>query len=114
MIHEMNLQPEAFYMILSGKKIYELRLYDEKRQKIRPGDLLVFSMENSEQMKLKVKVEEVLVYSSFEELYASLPMTQIGYDESTAHDASFHDMDAYYPPEKQKQYEVVALKIKKL
>lgn len=114
MIHEMNLQPEPFYMILAGKKIYELRLYDEKRQKIRPGDLLVFSMANSEQMKLKAKVEKVLVYSSFEELYASLPMTQIGYDESSAQNASFRDMDAYYSYEKQKQYGVVALKIKKI
>ncbi|MBQ1852397.1 MAG: ASCH domain-containing protein, partial [Lachnospiraceae bacterium] len=38
----MQLQPEPFDLIKSGAKTIELRLYDEKRRKIRIGDEIVF------------------------------------------------------------------------
>ena len=41
--HEMNLQPKYFDFIKDGTKRIELRLYDEKRQQIKIGDLIEFS-----------------------------------------------------------------------
>lgn len=38
--HEMNLQPKYFDFIKDGTKRIELRLYDEKRQLIRLGDII--------------------------------------------------------------------------
>jgi len=38
MKHEMKLYPEPFQMIADGRKTIELRLYDEKRKKIKAGD----------------------------------------------------------------------------
>ena len=43
MTHQMQLQPEPFSMIKSGVKTIELRLYDEKRRKIRIGDEILFT-----------------------------------------------------------------------
>lgn len=44
MKYEMKLQPEYFNFnfILNGTKRIEIRLYDEKRQKIKIGDKIKF------------------------------------------------------------------------
>ena len=39
----MKLHPAPFEMIKSGKKTIELRLYDEKRRKIKVGDEIIFT-----------------------------------------------------------------------
>lgn len=39
----MSLQPEMFNQICSGAKQIEIRLYDEKRQKIQKGDLITLT-----------------------------------------------------------------------
>ena len=38
----MNLHKAPFQMIKSGAKTIELRLYDEKRKKIKAGDIIEF------------------------------------------------------------------------
>ena len=40
MNHEMGLYPENFETVKSGQKRREYRLYDEKRQNIRPRNEL--------------------------------------------------------------------------
>jgi hypothetical protein len=66
----MQLQPEPFGMIKSGVKTIELRLFDEKRRKIRIGDEILFSnTENGE--TLAVKVLDLSVFDSFEEFCAA-------------------------------------------
>lgn len=47
MNHKMNLFPEPFEMISSGQKTIELRLNDEKRQKIQIGDIIEFSQNDT-------------------------------------------------------------------
>ena len=41
--HEMKLHASPFEMIKSGAKNIELRLFDEKRQKIKTGDDIIFT-----------------------------------------------------------------------
>ena len=43
MKHCMRLNPDPFRAIKSGQKIYELRLFDEKRRLIAPGDVIEFT-----------------------------------------------------------------------
>ena len=43
-MHEMNLQEAPFRMIKNKTKTIELRLYDEKRRKIKPGDTIEFNL----------------------------------------------------------------------
>ncbi len=40
MEHEMKLQDKYYNYILNGTKRIELRLYDEKRQQIKIGDII--------------------------------------------------------------------------
>ena len=42
MTHNMKLNDAPFETIKNGKKTIELRLYDEKRRKIKIGDTICF------------------------------------------------------------------------
>lgn len=106
-VHEMRLKMQPFDSIKSGEKIYELRLYDEKRQKIKLGDYIVFTAENDE--RLTVKVTDILRFNDFVKLYTVLPKTQIGYKPHEIADPE--DMAQYYAEDEIKKYGVVALKI---
>ena len=43
MVFEMKLNTEPFERIKSGRKKLELRLFDEKRQRLDIGDIIIFS-----------------------------------------------------------------------
>ena len=57
MEHKMRLFESPFERIKSGKKTIELRLFDEKRQKLSIGDIVEFS--KLPDMKEKARVEVV-------------------------------------------------------
>lgn len=112
MTHEMNLHDEPFDMIASGKKIYELRLYDEKRRNIKVGDLIRFTRSRGGEDSISCLVVGLHLFGSFTELYASLPLLRCGYTEEDIDTASPSDMDIYYSKERQADYGVVAIEIK--
>ncbi len=105
---KLNLQP--FEMIKSGRKTIELRLFDEKRQKIKAGDSIVFT-ETVTGEKLNATVEKLQRFERFDELYKSLPLLKCGYPEKTVADAKPSDMEEYYSAEEQKKYGVVGIEI---
>lgn len=112
MTHYMNLHPQPFTMIASGKKTIELRLYDEKRQLIRAGDLIVFANTQAPQETITVTVQTLHLFPSFEELYKTLPLEKCGYLPEEVPTASYRDMDAYYSPAQQAKYGVIGIEIK--
>src|SRR5690554_1963071 len=80
MEHNMRLFEEPFNLILQGKKIIEIRLNDEKRQKVKIGDHIIFwKLPNCEE-NLKVRVSGLLHYESFEKLYKDIPFDLFGRD----------------------------------
>ena len=110
MQHAMKLFPEPFAMIKSEKKTIELRLFDEKRQRIKPGDEIVFTnTETGENLtKTVIKLHR---FHSFEALYKALPLLQCGYTEETVPKAHPSDMDRYYSPGEQSKYGVVGIEL---
>lgn len=111
--HEMNLRPKPFEAIAAGRKRYELRLHDEKRRTIRVGDEIVFTR-TTDGATVRVRVKELRPFADFAALYATLPLLECGYSEENVHRADPKDMEAYYPPEKQAQYGVLAIGIERL
>ena len=110
MTHYMNLCSEPFNSIKDKEEIYELRLLDSKRQKLKVGDTITFTnLDNKE--TLSVKVVGLHKFSSFEELYNNLPLDKCGYNKSNISKANPKDMEKYYPKEKQSQYGVVGIEI---
>ena len=111
MIYHMNLNPQPFSMIADGHKTIELRLLDEKRQKIAVGDTLIFTNTADPALQLRCAVKKLHRFANFAELYAALPLDRCGYLPHELADARPEDMDLYYPPEKQRQYGVVGIEI---
>lgn len=110
MTHSMQLTPSPFQMIKEGTKTIELRLYDEKRRKIRIGDMIVFTNTESGE-KITVEVKELYLFDSFESLYGELPLLECGYTEADIETASPDDMDLYYSKDDQHKYGVVGIRI---
>ena len=113
MHHEMSPRPEPFGMIADGRKRYELRLLDEKRRLISVGDTITFTCTEDERT-VQVRVTSLHSFGTFAELYAALPLTECGYTQDNASSADPRDMEKYYPPEKQAQYGVLAIKVERI
>ena len=106
----MKLNPAPFEMIKSGKKTIELRLYDEKRRKIKVSDEIIFTNTvNGEELSRIVK--DIHIFESFYELYKSLPLLKCGYTEDDIDNASPLDMEKYYSIDEQKNFGVVGIEL---
>ena len=110
MLHNMKLNPSPFEKIKSGEKTIELRLYDEKRQKIQPGDQILFTNTETGEI-LTANVINLHRFDSFRELYATLPLLKCGYTPEDVHTAHPADMEMYYSKEEQARYGVVGIEI---
>lgn len=109
MKHTMRLHSAPFQLIQSGKKTIELRLYDEKRKKIRTGDLIEFVQADDPSRQLTAQVTGLHVFPSFEALYRALPLLSCGYTSQDIGAASPSDMDVWYSKEEQRKYGVVGI-----
>ena len=105
----MNLQSEPFNSIKSGKKDIEMRLYDDKRRLITPGDKITFTNINTQE-QLICSVLKVNVFKNFSQLYSAYDKKAIGYKEWE--DAKPEDMMQYYPLAKMQSNGVCAIEIK--
>lgn len=106
-LHRMKLKNSPFQKIKSGIKTVELRLNDEKRQQVRIGDFIEFTLIDDNSQKLTVRVTALHHFDSFAQLYENLPKEKMGYaaDEIPVPD----HMDEYYPKEKQEKYGVLGI-----
>jgi len=111
MTHYLNLRPQPFSMIASGRKTIELRLWDEKRQRIAVGDTLIFTNTFDSGATLHCLVKALHIFKDFAELYRNLPLEQCGYLPEEVATATSEDMNEYYAPEKQSQYGVVGIEL---
>ncbi|MCP3033050.1 ASCH domain-containing protein [Halobacillus sp. A1] len=111
MIHQMGLYGEYFNSIKRGKKNIEVRLFDEKRRKIKVGDTIEFIKVPEQNETLKVQVTNLEFYHTFREMYEDIP---------------FHDFDSegwtmqemiegtyeIYTPEQEKKWGTLAITVK--
>ena len=105
MNHEMGLYPENFETVKSGQKRREYRLYDEKRQNIRPGDTITFYNTESNE-RVTVLVESLHIYGDFKTCYADQGITV----EQLVQDT----YQGWWSKEKEETYGCVVIKIKPL
>lgn len=109
MLHKMHLREDPFKKIKNGSKTIELRLNDEKRQKVQIGDFIEFSCLDEPKQKIQTRVTALHHFSSFEEIYTALLKEKLGY--TTAETPNPDHMDEYYPREKQEQYGVLGIEL---
>lgn len=109
MLHQMRLKREPFEQIKNGSKTIELRLNDEKRQKVQVGDFIAFTCLDDATQKIQTRVTALHRFDSFAALYAALPKEKLGYFSSETPEPS--QMDEYYPREKQEQYGALGIEL---
>lgn len=107
-LHKMRLNHSPYLKIKSGMKTIELRLYDEKRQKVCVGDYIEFSDTDTGDI-LIVRVKSLHRFLSFTELYKALTVNKLGY--AADEEANPDDMLSYYSLEEQTKYGVVGIEI---
>lgn len=111
MKHSMKLNNEPFELIENGSKKIELRLYDEKRKKLKVNDLIEFTNISTEK-KMTVLIKALYLYPNFEELYKNFDKISLGYSVDAK--ASYQDMEKYYSLEEQNKYGALGIEIEKI
>jgi len=114
MEHNMRLFESPFERIKSGKKTIELRLFDEKRQKLSIGDIVEFSKLPDMKEKARVEVVALLRYKTFKDLINDFGMEYYGYPKDYPIEVFMKNIYSIYTKEKEQKYGVLGIKIKLL
>ncbi len=104
MIHRMKLDNEPFVNIKSGIKKIEIRLNDEKRQKIKVSDYIEFTNVKTLEI-IYVKVTNLYKFSTFEELFEKFESSILGGGQAK-------DMYLYYSAASEVKYGVIGIELK--
>lgn len=111
MIHKMKLYNEPYENIKSGIKTIELRLNDEKRQKIMPDDTIIF-INTETHKRLAVRVKQKHYASSFEELFNEIKdSAKMGFVNNETPEDMVNGMRSYYSESEEKKYGVVGIEL---
>ena len=109
MIHKMKLNQEYFEHIKNGQKTIEMRLFDEKRRLVKPGDKIEFENRTTGETLL-TEVVALHIFKSFDSLYGYFDKTVLGYNQDEIAQPS--DMGQFYSKEEQEKYGVVGIEIR--
>ena len=107
MRHKMGLYNEPFQSIQFGKKVFEVRLYDKKRQQIKQGDEIVFTNLMTAETMI-VKVTEVKRYESFKEMYEQIDKKLFD-RENVSLEEMLESTYKIYTKEQEKEWGTVAI-----
>lgn len=105
----MSLTPENMHLLHTGKKCREIRLYDEKRQKIHVDDEILFQNLHNERDVFIGVVKDLTVCDSFFELFRIISLEEAGWPSNTLPEVAAQDMRKYYSLEQEKVFGVVAI-----
>ncbi len=106
--HNMTLKQPYFDLIKEGKKTIELRLYDDKRKKIRVGDTIRFQNGNNFHI---VEVKGLFICSNFKELFKFIDVQDTGLDNKKD---AIKIMEQFYDENAQKKFGVVGICIENI
>ncbi len=112
MIHFMHLAEEPFKWMREGKKKIEVRLWDEKRKKIKPGDYIVF-LTLDEKDFIVTKVKGIFLFKTFRDLFEFFDKSLFGHEGLTTEE-QVKRMRRYYSEEEEKKYGVCGILIEVL
>ncbi len=109
-VHSMKLLSPYFLSIKEGRKRYELRLNDAKRQAIKVGDTICFNDLSSGEQLLTV-VRSKHAYSNYVELFDDLGTKICGFDHEIDSVTAARSMNEIYSQDQIDKYGAVALEI---
>lgn len=104
----MKLQLSPFEKIKNGSKTIEIRLNDEKRQRINIGDEIEFSLVSDSSQKILTIVKGLYHFKTFKELYYAFNPSEYGNDDKD----EYMKMYQYYSKENEVKYGVLGVRVK--
>ena len=107
----LNVKQKYYEMLKSGLKNVELRLYDEKRQKIKVGDVVEFRCAENEKDTFLAEVIRLQLAEDFAHLCQKIECNKAGFETN---EALIKVLEEFYSKERQKEFGVVGIEIKKL
>ncbi|MBE6446214.1 MAG: ASCH domain-containing protein [Alphaproteobacteria bacterium] len=110
-MHKMKVQTKYYNLLKSGKKIIELRLFDEKRQQIKIGDEIVFSNLSDTNDSFIAQVINLYRAESFDKLCQIITPAQAGF---TSKEELITVLQEFYTPDSQQKYGVLGIEIQKI
>lgn len=111
MIHRMTVKQPYFSMLENGTKTVELRLYDEKREKIRPSDVIEFTCADDESKRFAVFVRGLYRAADFNSLLFLITPEMAGFENASD---LLSTLKQFYSEDKQKKYGVVGILVEHL
>lgn len=106
--HQMKLSSGPYRNIVSGKKVIESRIFDEKRQQISIGDTIVFSEDGKPENNIVTVVKGLLRYQTFKELFSDHDPSLFG-EESESF--LLGQVRQFYSSEEEQKYGVIGIRI---
>lgn len=104
----MNLRNEYYEMVKSGEKDIELRLYDEKRRKMRNGNIILIYNAQNPNDYIRAKIVRLHIAKSFADLATKISMPRTGF-------ASLGELMSaiaqFYAPEIEEKYGIVGIEL---
>ncbi|WP_246570182.1 ASCH domain-containing protein [Lentibacillus saliphilus] len=107
----MRLYDQPFTSMALGKKTVEVRLYDDKRRRIKEGDSIEFTKLSQPSDQLLVEVTELNVFPTFKAMYESLPAACFDAEHKTIEEMVASTYTIYTPQQEQK-WGTVAITVK--
>ena len=105
---DLHLHGDIFKIIKTGTKDIEVRLNDEKRQKLKIGDKITFINRNNEQEQLTKKIIGLEHYNNFQELVNNYEIERLDLKGYTK-EYFLKELERFYTLEDQIKYGVIAI-----
>ncbi len=105
-LHHMKLGPSPFEKIKTGKKIIEVRLFDEKRKELKVCDEIEFSLVGNTNDKIRVKIKNLVQHKTFSSLYETFSPELFGTENKENFIKSMYNI---YTKEHENKYGVLGI-----
>lgn len=108
----MKLTKQPFADIKSGRQEIEVRMFDEKRQKIGVGDTITFKKLPELKEEITKEIIGYAVFENFTEMFNHIDKVKAGWDPKDTNEQITKEMEKYYPKEEQERYNVIGIFLK--
>ncbi|UOQ43566.1 ASCH domain-containing protein [Halobacillus salinarum] len=110
MIHFMGLNENPFQLIRQGDKLYEIRLNDTKRKRLRKGDQIEFTCLPDKRETLLVDILDLRTFVSFDQLFKTIPKEDLA-KENCSHEELLNSTYQIYTKEQENKWGALAIQI---
>lgn len=112
--YAMRLNDAFFEKMRRGEKTMDIRVYDEKRRRLRLGDTIVFSRASGGSDRIRAEVIGLSTFGSFRELLAAFDHRKFGHDPALSLDERVKMQREHYTEEEEKENGVVGIHVRLL